>query len=197
MSKIICDGIPSKYLVYEVLNDFLKSYKEKDFKYTTKDTDLTFIVNFPSSEIGLAFLKFMNIRKTQSREFFDMRVRMLMINATPKKEKKIKGKLSPIKSIKLNTEENKVSFKDHNLKTENNAINKLNNFNSVKLSFSGIDVNKLKKIKLDKIKQKEMKKSQSRDKSKKKKRSKSSHRSGGKQELSINKSKSNSKKFLI
>lgn len=196
MSKIICEGIPSRYLVYEVLNDFLKSYKEKDFKYTTKDTDLTFIVNFPSSEIGLAFLKFMNVRKTQNKEFYDMRVRMLMINATPKKEKKMNGKLSPIK-LKLKTEGNKVTFnnigkemENKNLKTDSSPNAKLHNFNTVKLSFSGIDINKLKKIKLDKIKEKELKKSRSRDKSSKKgKRSKSSHRNGKQDSIKGSKSK--------
>ena len=62
----MCENIPTRQECYSVLEGFIKEQKDKDLKYTTKDTDKTFIVTFPSSELGLAFLKYFNIKKMQN-----------------------------------------------------------------------------------------------------------------------------------
>lgn len=101
MSKITCEHIPSRADVYDLLNNFLKESNQVGVKYTTRDTENLVSISFPSTELGINFLKYINYKKMQNNLFFKMKVKLDMQSISP--VGKFKSKLSPIKNKKIET----------------------------------------------------------------------------------------------
>jgi len=88
----MCEHIPSRREINLLYDEFVNSkYMKEKSEFTHKETDVTFIATFPSTEIGMEFLKFLNLKKMQNR-IEKMKVSIFMVNAVPTRKK-----LNPIK----------------------------------------------------------------------------------------------------
>lgn len=105
MSRIILEHIPTKKDAYDLINGFFNH--NHDIKYTTQDTDNTLIVTFSSTEHALNLMKYINLKKPQNKLYFDLKIRMVMINSKP--EKRTKNRLSPLKKGRKEKSTNKKS----------------------------------------------------------------------------------------
>jgi hypothetical protein len=128
MSKLLFEHIPSRREVYELINGFISEQSNKDIKYTTKDTDSTLIIHFPSTELGINFLKYVNYKKMQNRIFFKMKVKLQLEKSSPNAI--WKPKLESIKDIKkLENSKDKDKNNKHVNKDKDKSEEKEKNIN--------------------------------------------------------------------